>query len=72
MISETGFRIPESKSCGKVRYTRKRDAITARNHAIRKRGRHSRPMDLYAYPCPKCKGWHLTESAIRNPQSAIV
>jgi hypothetical protein len=50
-------------SCGKRRYMNKRDAITSRNHQLRKRGRHSRPMDLRAYPCPSCKGWHLTKRA---------
>jgi len=36
----------------------KKDAMTALNAAMR---RHSnRPEKLRAYPCPNCRGWHLT------------
>ena len=45
----------------KVRYGDKRAAVTAMNLALRNRGRHGRPNSLRAYPCPVCRGWHLTK-----------
>ena len=42
----------------KVRYPSKKDAVTARNAALRRR--RKRPAQLREYPCPICHGWHLT------------
>lgn len=44
--------------CGKHRYPSKKDALTAKNAALKRR--HNRPKQLRAYPCPQCRGWHLT------------
>jgi hypothetical protein len=46
--------------CDKHRYPSKRDAITAINNRIRGHQR-KRPEYLRAYPCPACRGWHLTK-----------
>ena len=49
----------EADSCGgKVRYASKKLAVTSKNRAMSRR-RH-RPKFLRAYPCPDCRGWHLT------------
>lgn len=45
----------------KLRYRDKRDAQTAINAFANRRGRHGRPDSLRAYPCPICRGWHLTK-----------
>lgn len=42
----------------KNRYPTKKDAATAINSAMRRR--RKRPAALRSYPCPICKGWHLT------------
>jgi len=50
------------RMCGnKTRYADKKAARTAINCAMRNRGRHGRPNSLRAYPCPLCRGWHLTK-----------
>jgi hypothetical protein len=51
----------------KYRYPSKRDAMTALNKFSRGRGRgrHGRPEHLRAYPCPICRGWHLTKKGTR-------
>ena len=45
----------------KVRYADKKAVQSAINAFANKRGRHGRPNALRAYPCPLCKGWHLTK-----------
>jgi len=51
------------KMCGsKRRFEDKKEATTFINFFRRTgRGRHGRPDDLRAYPCPNCRGWHLTK-----------
>lgn len=44
--------------CGKYRYESKKAAAKARNRAFARR--HKLPDRLRIYPCPACKGWHLT------------
>lgn len=46
--------------CGKVRYHKKKEAITALNK-IMTGHRRQRPNTLRCYPCPDCGGWHLTK-----------
>lgn len=49
------------KMCGgKARYEDKKAAISAINHVMRGH-RKNRPDNLRAYPCPNCRGWHLTK-----------
>lgn len=50
------------RMCGdKNHYDDKKAAVSAKNKALRNRGRHGRPDSLRAYPCPLCHGWHLTK-----------
>lgn len=44
----------------KLRYEDKKAALSQRNRILNGHRRH-RPEDLRAYPCPHCKGWHLTK-----------
>jgi hypothetical protein len=49
------------KMCrSKHRYPDKRAAVSAMARCLRLRGRHGRAGALRAYPCPICRGWHLT------------
>lgn len=50
---------PPVPACDKRRYPTKKDATTAINCRTTGHQRH-RPRFLRAYPCPLCKGWHLT------------
>lgn len=51
------------KQCrGKRRYADKKAAVIEAN-LILKSHRRNRPKALRAYPCPDCRGWHLTKSA---------
>lgn len=58
-LRETWLR--QSMCESKARYD-KRGARTLLNAFARKRGRHGRPENLRAYPCPFCAGWHLTKA----------
>lgn len=49
--------------CGKRQYS-KRDAIAARNRAMRRR--RNRPKMLRIYQCPDCGYWHLTHKPKRG------
>lgn len=47
---------------GKTRFDDKRAVLTYLNRYRRElRGRHGRPEELRPYPCPNCRGWHLTK-----------
>lgn len=47
---------------GKKRFPDKKGLRTYLNSFNRQsRGRHGRPEVLSGYPCPKCRGWHLTK-----------
>ena len=47
-------------ACGKTRYPDKRAAVSQKNLIERgHRGHH--PGKLRVYPCPACRGWHLTK-----------
>lgn len=53
----------QQENCrSKRRYDDKRAALTALNQIMRSHRRH-RPEGLRAYPCPVCRGWHLTKHA---------
>ena len=52
----------ERMCTGKTFYPDKKAAVTALNHQKKNRGRHGRPDGLRAYPCPYCRGWHLTKA----------
>ena len=56
-----GEQFPQRMCERKRRYDR-RDARTAINAFAKQRGRHGRPANLRAYPCPFCAGWHLTKA----------
>lgn len=45
--------------CGKNRYEDKRAALSAMRRCLQRHG-HGRPDDLEIYPCPRCRGWHLS------------
>lgn len=45
----------------KHRYPDKKSARTFLNFARRMRGRRGRALELRAYDCPVCKGWHVTK-----------
>jgi hypothetical protein len=47
--------------CGKRRYPDRKAAQSAINLLLRRRGRHGIPEALRSYPCPQCRGWHLTK-----------
>lgn len=50
----------EKENCRrKRRYDDKKAALTARNGILGSH-RRNRPENLRAYPCPFCRGWHLT------------
>lgn len=52
----------ETKMCtSKRRFDDKRAAVTAKNSWSRRRGRHGRAESVRIYPCPICKGWHMTK-----------
>lgn len=42
--------------CGKRRYDSKKMAATVVND----QGRRHNGLKLRAYPCPRCKGWHVS------------
>jgi hypothetical protein len=45
----------------KRRYPDKKSATTAANLQLRiHNGRHHGAKDLRVYPCPFCRGWHMT------------
>lgn len=46
--------------CGKLRYENKKAAITAMNRIMGSH-RRNRPDHLRTYPCPDCRGWHLSK-----------
>jgi len=48
----------DTSGCGKVRYPDRVAALLALAKAGRRRS--GRREEARAYPCPKCKGWHLT------------
>jgi len=48
-------------ACTKHRYPDKKSALTAINHRLHGHQRN-RPEYLRAYPCPDCRGWHLTKN----------
>lgn len=53
---------PERMCVGKFRYVDKRAVQTFLNQYNRtSRGRHGRPEQLRGYPCPVCRGWHVTK-----------
>jgi hypothetical protein len=54
----------------KSRYD-KRGARTTLNDFAKKRGRHGRPDNLRAYPCPFCAGWHLTKAVSEASEFAL-
>ena len=64
--------------CGKTRYPDKKAALSAINYRARRRhdhghGRHNtsrrgKEKALRAYPCPDCRGWHLTSNVPRGPR----
>lgn len=53
-------------ACGKRRYPTKNQALTTGLRALRKPGNET--VDLRAYRCPKCKGWHLTSKTDRKAE----
>jgi hypothetical protein len=50
----------------------KRGARTMLNAFARSRGRHGRPENLRAYPCPFCAGWHLTKTVCEISELTLV
>lgn len=48
-------------TCGYTSRYDKRGALTQINRFAKVRGRHGRPLNLRAYPCDQCRGWHLTK-----------
>lgn len=54
--------VSTAKSCGKNRYKSKREAETvAREQEIIFAGQD---LELTAYLCPNCNGWHLTRQRV--------
>ena len=47
-------------NCDKRSYPDKRAAVSAINALMTAERRHRRPDMLKAYPCSKCRGWHIT------------
>lgn len=48
------------RSCGKARYATRAKALGALTVIRRRNDREKAPSS--PYPCPRCKGWHLTSA----------
>ncbi|KMM44867.1 hypothetical protein CWIS_13650 [Cellulomonas sp. A375-1] len=51
---------------GKVRYRDRLDALLALSKIGRKDSPRRPGSEQRAYPCPRCKGWHLTSTDRRR------
>ena len=51
---------------GKVRYRDRLDALLALSRIDRKDSPRRSKSEQRAYPCPRCKGWHLTSTDRRR------
>jgi len=58
-------RAPSSCRSGKVRYRDRIAALLALSKVCRRDSPKRPKSERRAYPCPHCKGWHLTSTGRR-------